>query len=196
VLAVRIGATDLGSVFGLRRPRDLTVYDIRPVADPIADIVNMFGRLGDDGFVVTGPVWEYFSNTERLFKPQLRETPFNLHQERALRADLVAKDLDGLIREVVLDHANGLVGKTVIHPSHVPVVHALSVVTYEEYVDARDIVGAGEAAGVSSSSFRNKMNEANPHWHWAAATLRRAEVFGVSNGDVSFVDLLAACIRV
>jgi len=196
VLAVRTGATDLGSVFGLRRPRDLTVHDVRPVADALAAIVNVLGRLGEDGFVVTGPVWEYFSQAERLFKPQLRETPFTEHQERALRASLVAKDLDGLIREVVLDRANGLVGKTVIHPSHVPVVHALSVVPHEEYVDAVAVLDAAAAGGgVRGSDFGNKMNEANPHRSWAEKVLRSARAFGVAGADTSFVDLLAAAIR-
>ncbi|MBV9823728.1 MAG: HpcH/HpaI aldolase/citrate lyase family protein, partial [Actinobacteria bacterium] len=82
VLAVRIGATNLSSVFGLRRSRDLTVYDVRVVADLIADVVNVFGRADESGFVVTGPVWEYFSGTERMFKPQLREAPFIEHSER------------------------------------------------------------------------------------------------------------------
>ncbi len=81
-------------------------------------------------------MWEYFSATERMFKPQLRESPFVGHEERALRAELIAADLDGLIREVALDRANGLTGKTVIHPSHVAAVHALSVVAHEEYADA------------------------------------------------------------
>ena len=131
-----------------------------------------------------------------LFKPLLRETPFTAHQERALRASLVAKDLDGLIREVVLDRANGLVGKTVIHPSHVPVVHALSVVTHEEHVDAVAILGAAEAGGGAvGSDFGNKMNEANPHRAWAEKVLRNASAFGVAAEDTSFVDLLAAAIR-
>ena len=193
VLAVRTGATDLGSTFGLRRPRDLTVYDVRPVADVLVDIVNVLGRLDDDGFVVTGPVWEYFSNAERLFKTQLRETPFSASQERALRANLVAKDLDGLVREVVLDRANGLVGKTVIHPSHVPVVHALSVVSHEEYVDALAIRRAAAAGGgAKGSAFGNKMNETSPHRAWAEKVVRSAKAFGVAGEDVSFVDLLAA----
>ena len=197
VLAVRTGATDLGSVYGLRRPRDLTVYDVRPVADALADIVNVLGRLDRDGFVVTGPVWEYFSNAERLFKPQLRETPFTVHEERELRARLLARDHDGLIREVVLDRANGLVGKTVIHPSHVPVVHALSVVTHEEYVDAVAVLGAvATGGGASGSDFGNKMNEADPHRAWAEKILRNATAFGVAGAEVSFVDLLAAAIRI
>ncbi|HEY2041471.1 MAG TPA: HpcH/HpaI aldolase/citrate lyase family protein [Jatrophihabitans sp.] len=192
VLAVRIGATDLSSAYGLRRSRDLTVYNVRIVADAIADIVNVFGRSDGSGFVVTGPVWEYFSGSERMFKPQLRESPFIEHSERALRGELIARDLDGLIREVALDKANGLLGKTVIHPTHVAAVHALSVVTHEEYSDAADILDVGPAGGVKASSYRNKMNESKPHARWAERIMLRARVFGVANEDTSFVDLLGA----
>jgi citrate lyase beta subunit len=59
VLAVRIGGTDLSSAYGLRRPSDVTIYDVRVLADVIADIVNLFARA-DGGWVATGPVWEYF----------------------------------------------------------------------------------------------------------------------------------------
>src|SRR5690606_8154117 len=56
ILAVRIGATDMCSTFGIRRDRDLTIYDVRVVADVIADIVNSLGRTDGTGFVITGPV--------------------------------------------------------------------------------------------------------------------------------------------
>ena len=191
VLAVRIGATDMASVFALRRPPDLTVYDVRIVAGAITDVVNVLGRPG--GHAVTGPVWEYFTSPDRLFKPQLRESPFARKDDRELRARLLARDLDGLIREVLLDRANGLIGKTVIHPSHVAVVHTLSVVSHEEYDDALGVLSAKEeGGGVARSSYRNKMNEANPHLNWARQLLYRAEVFGVAAPGVTFVDLLAA----
>lgn len=193
VLAVRVGATDLASAYGLRRARDLTTYDVRVVADALSDIVNVFGRAGD-GYVVTGPVWEYFARTERMFKPQLRMSPFVEHAERTLRANLIANDLDGLIREIALDHANGLLGKSVIHPSHVAPVHALSVVTHEEYLDACDVLDAGSSGGAAASLYRNKMNESKPHLAWAARTALRARVFGVAAEGVSFVDLLGACL--
>jgi citrate lyase beta subunit len=192
VLALRIGATDLSSVFGLRRRRELTIYDIRVVADAIADVVNVLGRADGTGYVVTGPVWEYFPPAERLFKPQLRESPFAEHDERPLRAALLARHLDGLIREVVLDRANGLTGKTVIHPSHVAAVHALSVVTSEEYRDATDVLGTAASGGAAASAFGNKMNESKPHTAWAREVALRARVFGVAHPDVSFVDLLGA----
>ncbi|GAB3685325.1 HpcH/HpaI aldolase/citrate lyase family protein [Actinocorallia lasiicapitis] len=190
ILAVRLGATDLCSAYGLRRPRDLTIYDIHPVASLIGDVVNVLARA-DSGFVVSGPVWEYFSGGERLFKPQLRQSPFDEHEAAELRSLLIGTDLDGLIREVALDKANGLTGKTVIHPSHVAAVHALMVVTHEEFCDATDILGV-ESGGAMASSYSNKMNEAKPHRAWARRTLARAHVFGVAAEDVTFVDLLAA----
>lgn len=197
VLAVRLGATDLSAAYGLRRRRDLTVYDVPLVAEVIMDVVNVLGRADGTGFVVTGPVWEYFADQDRLFKPQLRETPFRDQGERGLRQTLVSNDLDGLIREIVLDKANGLTGKTVIHPTHVLVVHALSVVTHEEWSDACDILGGDmSGGGVRSSRYRNKMNEAKPHRAWAERIHRRARLFGVLKEDVGFVDLLVAGVAV
>ncbi|MDL4817992.1 HpcH/HpaI aldolase/citrate lyase family protein [Actinomadura opuntiae] len=191
VLAVRIGATDMSAAYGLRRPPDLTIYDIRPVAAAITDIVNVLGRADGSGFVLTGPVWEYFSAGERMFKPQLRQSPFEAQRAAPLRQRLITSDLDGLIREVHLDKANGLTGKTVIHPTHVAAVHALSVVTHEEYCDAADILGFA-GGGAMASSYANKMNEAKPHRAWAERLMLRARVFGVAARDVTFVELLEA----
>jgi citrate lyase beta subunit len=193
LLAVRIGATDMCSTFGIRRDRDLTIYDVRVIADVIADIVNYLGRVDGTGFVITGPVWEYFADHERMFRPQLRSAPFEESDAVKFRQYLVSRDLDGLLREITLDRANGIQGKTVIHPSHVAVVHALSVVTHEEYADALDIMAA-DVGGVAASEYRNKMNEMRPHRSWARQTLVRARAFGVANKGVSFVDLLTAMI--
>jgi citrate lyase beta subunit len=190
VLAVRLGTTDLSSAYGIRRDRELTIYDVGVVSETIADVVNVFGRADGTGYVVTGPVWEYFHDHERLFKPQLRQSPFAAQDAMQLREQLITQHVDGLIRELVLDKANGLLGKTVIHPSHVQVVHALSVVTHEEYVDATDVLGA-DRGGVSASSYRNKMNEAKPHRAWAERTLRRARAFGVAAEGIRLVDLLS-----
>lgn len=189
VLAVRVGATDLCGTFGIRRDRDHTIYDVHVVASAIADIVNYLARNDGTGFVVTAPVWEYFADHERLFRTHLRSTPFQEHDAVLFRDKLVSRDLDGLLREISLDRANGLIGKTVIHPAHVAAVHALSVVTHEEYRDATDIIAA-EAGGVHRSEYRNKMNEARPHRIWAEQVLRSARVFGVANQGVTFVDFL------
>jgi citrate lyase beta subunit len=190
VLCVRIGATDMSSTFGIRRSRDLTIYDVSVVANVIGDIVNIFGRT-NDSWVITGPVWEHFGNRERVLRPLLRATPFSTVNEAELRQRLLMENLDGLIREIELDQANGLIGKTVIHPSHVPVVHSMSVVSHEEYLDAVDIT-AGLSGGVKASSYGNKMNELKPHRSWAERTLLRARAFGVANAGISFAELLEA----
>jgi len=194
ILAIRIGATDLCALYGLRRSPDLSIYDVKVVSDLIAAVVNVLGRADGTGFTVTGPVWEYYGGTERIFKPQLRRSPFDEHNEPELRGTLVSRAIDGLIREVMLDQANGLTGKTAIHPGHVAVVNALSVVSSEEHRDAFDVLNAGRRSGVLVSGHRNKMNEVGPHTAWARRTALRARVFGVAAEDVSFVDLLAASL--
>ncbi|WP_225096987.1 HpcH/HpaI aldolase/citrate lyase family protein [Streptomyces sp. CoH27] len=196
VLALRLGVTDFCSSYGLRRAPDMTAYDVQVVASVIADVVNMLGRADGTGFTVTGPVWEYFRLSERMFKPQLRQSPFLEVQAVELREKLLEHAMDGLLREISLDHANGLLGKTCIHPSHVLPVHALSVVSHEEYSDAQDILRPERGGGgVLRSAYTNKMNEVKPHRAWAERTLLRAEAFGVAHEDVGFVELLAAGIR-
>ncbi|MFD8234657.1 HpcH/HpaI aldolase/citrate lyase family protein [Streptomyces sp. NPDC059696] len=193
VLALRLGVTDFCSSYGLRRGPDMTAYDVQIVASVIADVVNMLGRADGTGFTVTGPVWEYFRVQERMFKPLLRQSPFLEVQAAELREKLIEHAMDGLLREISLDQANGLLGKTCIHPSHVLPVHALSVVSHEEFSDAQDILRPERGGGgVLRSAYTNKMNEVKPHRAWAERTLLRAEVFGVANQDIGFVELLAA----
>ncbi|MCI3270001.1 HpcH/HpaI aldolase/citrate lyase family protein [Streptomyces cylindrosporus] len=195
VLALRLGVTDFCSSYGLRRAPDMTAYDVQIIASVIADVVNMLGRADGSGFTVTGPVWEYFRVPERMFKPLLRTSPFLEGQAVELREKLIEHAMDGLLREISLDQANGLLGKTCIHPTHVLPVHALSVVSHEEFGDATDILRPERGGGgVLRSAYTNKMNEVKPHRAWAERTMLRAEVFGVAREDVSFVDLLAAGI--
>ncbi|MFI7103037.1 HpcH/HpaI aldolase/citrate lyase family protein [Streptomyces sp. NPDC050161] len=194
VLALRLGVTDFCSAYGLRRAPDMTAYDVQIVASVIADVVNVLGRADGTGFTVTGPVWEYFRLHERMFKPQLRQSPF-LGRAEELRTALIEHDMDGLLREIELDRANGLQGKTCIHPSHVAPVHALSVVSHEEFSDAADILRPERGdGGVLRSAYTNKMNEVKPHRAWAERTLLRAEVFGVAREGIGFVELLAASL--
>ena len=188
LLAVRIGATDMSSAYGLRRSRDFTVYDVHVVASAIADIVNVLGRA-DDEYVITGAVWEHFAPAERTFKPMLRESLFS--EDKALRAKLLTEGYDKFLQEIQLDKINGITGKTVIHPSHISMVHSMLVVSHEEYSDATDVLKEDNGGGGAYASvYRNKMNEVKPHAAWARKTLNRARMFGVSNADIDFVDFL------
>ncbi|GAB4098417.1 HpcH/HpaI aldolase/citrate lyase family protein [Sinomonas halotolerans] len=193
VLSVRLGGTDMASEYGLRRSRDLTIYHVGVVAGVIGDVVSILGRA-DEGWVISGTVWEHYSNTERILRPLLRATPFEVANSAMLRQHLLGANLDGLIREIELDQANGLLGKTVIHPTHVPVVHALHVVAHDEYQDALDILGS-QGGGASASRSGTRMNESKPHRAWAVRTLQRAEAFGVAQPSVTFVDFLEASMK-
>lgn len=196
VLALRLGVTDFCAAYGLRRTPEMTAYDVQLVASAIGDVVNVLGRADGTGYTVTGPVWEYFRLQERMFKPQLRQSPFHSGRAEELRTALIEHDMDGLLREIELDRANGLLGKTCIHPSHVAPVHALSVVSHEEYSDATDVLRPERGGGgVLRSAYTNKMNEVKPHRAWAERTLLRGEVFGVAREGVGFVDLLVAGVK-
>lgn len=103
----------------------------------------------------------------------------------------IAATTEGLIKEIQLDRLNGLIGKTIIHPTHINVVNAMHVVTHEEYLDALDVMGNQHGTiGVQKSEYANKMNEMKPHSEWAKKILIRAEVYGVFHPQRQFDDLL------
>ena len=192
VLNIRIGATDLSSQYGIRRGYDMTIYDIAVVRDCIADVINIFARV-DRGYVVSGPVWEYFHN-DRVLKSQLRQSPFEeVYGSKGIgiRKALLNKYLDGLIREVLMDKANGFVGKTIIHPTHITPIQALHVVSHEEYMDASSIINNNNGdIGVIKSQYENKMNEIKPHLNWARKTMKKSKIYGVFHEKQNFASLV------
>jgi citrate lyase beta subunit len=194
VPSVRVGATDLSGLWALRRSRDFTIYDIAVVRDIIADLVNILGR-DPEGPSISGPVWEYVRE-DPVFKPRLRVTPFTEEfgpQVGAeLRRGLVANAIDGLLRETLLDRANGLHGKTVIHPSHAGAVDAAHVVSHEEWTSACAVTRALEAGDGIAPTLGTRMNEPKPHALWAERTIARGEAFGVLHAEHSFFALLQA----
>ena len=197
VLNVRIGATDFSSIFGLRRNPDMTIYDIGVLRDCVSDIINAFGRE-ENGYVISGPVWEYFKS-DRVLKPQLRMTPFQETMGKdglRLRMNYLDRYVDGLIREVAYDKENGMIGKTIIHPSHLQPVQAMYVVTHEEYIDAASILANNQGdLGVMKSEYANKMNEIKPHLNWSRRIMNRSKIFGVLHEKHNFTCLLADSVR-
>jgi citrate lyase beta subunit len=188
VLCIRVGGTDISGLFGLRRDADTTVWDVGVVRDALVDVINQFARNGQH--IVTGAVWEHISGP-RMFKPQLRQSPFAKGRETGLRQQMIAEDVDGLMREITLDRVNGMHGKTVIHPSHVSVVNSMLAVFREEYDDALAILTAREDGGVIASA-HGRMNEMGPHALWAEMITRRAAIYGVLDDQAALVHLLAA----
>ncbi|MDB4391177.1 HpcH/HpaI aldolase/citrate lyase family protein [Akkermansiaceae bacterium] len=184
ILNVRVGGTDFSSIFGVRRGINSSIYDIMTVRDCLSDILNFFNRETDD-FTVSAPVWEYFRAYKKDdLKALLSE---NIHRSLTNREPILNDAIDGLLREVLMDKANGFVGKTIIHPSHLRFVNAMQAVTREEFEDAQQILGGG--SGVIKSNRDNKMNEMNPHRNWARKVIRRSEAFGVIEDEAEYLKL-------
>lgn len=186
VLQVRVGGTDFSSVFGVRRGVDYSIYDIMTVRECLADIVNVCGREND--YVISGPVWEYFRAPKAMMFEELPH--HGLEDYLMKRLPIVNNEIDGLLREVILDKANGFVGRTVIHPTHVKFVNALMAVTKEEYDDTCMILGHTQG-GVVKGSGANKMNEVKPHTNWARKVCNRARAFGVIENEGAYIKLFA-----
>ncbi|WP_321386828.1 HpcH/HpaI aldolase/citrate lyase family protein [uncultured Enterococcus sp.] len=194
ILNIRLGATDMCGLFGLRRTIDSTIYDVSVMRDFMTDVLNYFSI--DRRFVISGCVWEFFGKRPRILKPLLRETPFKAklgEDGQLIRKELITEANDGLIREVLFDKVNGINGKTCIHPTHIVPINSQLVVPKEEYQDAERILASADGqVGVFKSDGGNKMNEVKPHLLWAKQIIRRAEIYGVFNEKKEFVDLLIA----
>jgi len=186
ILNIRVGATDFSSNFGVRRGINYSIYDILTVKDILSDILNYLGREDDD-YVISAPVWEYFlADKDTEFVETLEG---GIHSSLLKRNLIVNAAIDGLLREVILDKANGFVGKTIIHPSHLKYVNAMQAVTREEYEDAIQILET--VGGVVKSASSNKMNEINPHRSWAKRVRNRAKAYGVIESEEDYAKLFS-----
>lgn len=153
VLNIRVGGNDFSNEFAARRHYDESIYDIKPIANLLGDILTVFARE----YILSGPVWEFFSSDNNEWK-------------------------EGLIKELALDRLNGFVGKTVIHPKQIDVVNDALKVSRKDYEDAKAILEWDEnnSMCVSKSSGGERMNELKTHGNWAAKTLVLAEVYGIN----------------
>jgi citrate lyase beta subunit len=181
VLNIRVGGTDFSSCFGVRRGINSTIYDIMTVSNCLMDILNIFTRNND--YTVSGPVWEYFRVNKRM---KFEDLPKIDIQDTLLKRTPVVNDaVDGLMRELILDQANGFMGKTCIHPTHLNFINGMLAVTKDEYNDAYQILHT--SGGVIKGS--KGMNEIKPHTNWATKILMRAEAYGVIENEREYIKL-------
>lgn len=85
-------------------------------------------------------------------------------------------DHEVMARELSLDMAHGLVGKTAIHPGQIEVIEKALMVTPGEYSDALRILNSTQAVFKSQGA----MCEPATHRRWAAGILERAKFYGQS----------------
>ncbi|MDD5578288.1 MAG: HpcH/HpaI aldolase/citrate lyase family protein [Methylobacter sp.] len=141
ILMLRIGGNDLMNILGIRRPRNLTLYET-PLGNVISQLVTVFKPYG---FSLSAPVFEYLDDTQTLQK------------------------------EIRLDLAHGLIGKTAIHPSQVAAIESAYIVDTEDYEMAITLNG-----GTAPAVFRmhDAMCEVATHTQWAEGIIDRQLCYG------------------
>ncbi len=87
------------------------------------------------------------------------------------------------MKELELDHLNGFIGKTAIHPSQLPVIYHSLQPTAADFEDARSILNWSSLAGVKGSSNGSRMNEVKTHGKLAQKTYMLGTVYGVKEID-------------
>ncbi len=152
ILNVRVGGNDFSSCFALVNSVEQTVYDLMPVAGILSDISTIFSRK----YIVSAPVWNYFDNG----KDDRWKT--------------------GLVREMNIDKSAGFIGKTVIHPSQIPVVIENMKVMKDDYNDAVNLLNSIDSSiQVIKGGADNRMVEHKVHKRWAEKTVHLASVYGI-----------------
>ena len=149
VLNIRVGGNDLCHLFGFRREPTESIHRITPIINILSDIVTVYGT----DYVVSGPVWEYYSGAE---------------WEKGLR------------KEIEDDRLCGFTGKTIIHPNQIQPVNDGYKVTEKNYKDALRILqwNVKEDSYVSGSAGGDRMDEYKTHINWAQKTRFLAECYG------------------
>jgi len=152
VLNIRVGGNDLCHMFGFRRHSNESIHRIKPVSNIFSDIITVYGM----DYVVSGPVWEYYSGNS---------------WEK------------GLIEEILDDKLCGFTGKTVIHPNQISVVNKSYQVSRDDFNDAQAILNWNQNSNsfVCGSLAKERMNEYKTHNNWAQQTLFLAEAFGIKD---------------
>ena len=151
VLNIRVGGNDFSNIFGVRRHSDEIIYDILPIAHILSEIVTVFS--GE--YVISAPVWEYFSGEDSEWET-------------------------GMKKELKHDLLNGFIGKSVIHPNQIRVVNDALRVSKKDYDDAKAIMNWGDRGLLVGKSLDGeRMNEVKTHSRWAYKTLVLAGLYGV-----------------
>ena len=166
ILSLRIGVTDILGSYRLRRNKNYTIYDNIIFNTFACDLMSIFGSDNSLNIPISGGVSEFYDmNNKEILEPYLRE--------------------------IDIDKINGFIGKTVIHPLQLKIVQAKHVISYEDYVDAKNIISNVESkSGVSASFLEERMNEVNPHLKWAEKILTLSDIYGVFKEGMDYNDIL------
>ncbi|MFS7385001.1 HpcH/HpaI aldolase/citrate lyase family protein [Rahnella inusitata] len=88
-------------------------------------------------------------------------------------------DHDVMEKELALDMAHGLVGKTAIHPNQIAKIERALMVTSADHADALRILNSSQAVFKSQGA----MCEPATHRRWAARVLEQAQIYGIAQEE-------------
>lgn len=121
---------------------------------PVSNIFSDIVTAFGTDYIVSGPVWEYYNGSNWS---------------------------EGLKSEIRDDILCGFIGKTVIHPKQIEIVHNGYKVSRADLDDANAILNwdSDNQSFVSGSVLKERMNEYKTHLTWAFRTAMLADVYGV-----------------
>jgi citrate lyase beta subunit len=125
--------------------RRTTGRSLYDMLSPAQSIATLLNTFKPCGFEVSAPVFPHFSDTEGFKKE-------------------IAKELE-----------NGLISKTIIHPSQIKPMNALYKVSGQELHEAKTLLSQKEGV----INLNGKMGEAKTQSPWAESILKRAALFDV-----------------
>ncbi|MFI3156506.1 MAG: HpcH/HpaI aldolase/citrate lyase family protein [Methylococcaceae bacterium] len=147
ILMLRIGGNDLMNLLGIRRPRNMTLYET-PLGHVIAQLVTAFKPYR---FNLAAPVFEYLDDAATLQK------------------------------EIRLDLAHGLIGKTAIHPTQVPIIEAMYSVDGDDYEMA---LALSHCSSPAVFRMHNAMCEVETHKRWGRDIMDRRLCYGDRESNI------------
>lgn len=149
VLGIRVGGNDLSGLFGVRRHSFETIYDVKPVASILTDILLVFGT----DYVVSGAVWDYY-NGEAWAQGLADEV------QKDITAGFVGKTAIHPKQIAVINEASKVLKEDY--------EDAKAILNWND-----------ENLLVSGSTLGSRMSEQKTHFRWAEKILFMAEYFGV-----------------
>lgn len=135
------------------------------------DLLNLLGVRRMRGLTVyESPLSGLISQLVTLYKPLGFSLSAPVYE--------YLSDSNTLDREIRLDLAHGLTGKTAIHPFQIPIIEKFYAVSREDYESAVSILDKERPAVFK---MHEAMCEASTHANWARQILHRYECYGYSD---------------
>lgn len=149
IMNIRVGGNDLCHIYGLRRHSTETIYDIKPVASALTDILSVF--LTD--YVVSGPVFEYYNGEG---------------WDNALSNECIKDVAAGFVGKTAI-HPKQI---SIIN-------NALAVFKEDYEDAKQILNWDKNSTYVKGNSTNSRMNEVKTHLNWANKIMALADYYGI-----------------